>query len=80
MAAPIGTGADSFQLAIGNDGETEVTEPSYLVQSTVQSGNLQLLTFDFDSARGQRHPGRLIGAHVASTSFPRPVLQHRAHF
>lgn len=44
---PIGTGSDSFQLAVGNDGETEVTDPSYLVQSTVQSGNLQLITFDF---------------------------------
>jgi hypothetical protein len=45
----IGTGADMFELAVGNDGETEVTEPSYTVQSTVQSGNLQLLDFDFRS-------------------------------
>ena len=43
----IGTGSDLFELGVGNDGETEVSEPSYLVQSTVQSGNLQLLTFDF---------------------------------
>ena len=46
---PIGTGSDLFELGIGNDGETEVTDPSYLVQSNVQSGNLQLLTFDFAS-------------------------------
>ena len=45
----IGTGSDLFELGVGNDGETEVTEPSYLVQSNVQSGNLQLLTFDFAS-------------------------------
>jgi hypothetical protein len=46
---PIGTGSDMFELGIGNDGETEVTEPSYLVQSSVQSGNLQLIDFDFSS-------------------------------
>ncbi len=45
----IGTGADVFELGVGNDGETEVAEPSYIVQSNVQSGNLQLLTFDFAS-------------------------------
>jgi hypothetical protein len=38
-----------FELGIGNDGETEVAEPSYLVQSSVQSGNLQLIDFDFAS-------------------------------
>lgn len=52
----IGTGADSFQLAVGNDGETEVTEPSYLVQSDVQSGNLQLLSFDFGSVDASATP------------------------
>lgn len=45
---PIGTGADAFQLAVGNDGEAEVTDPFYLVQSTVQSGNLQLIDFVFE--------------------------------
>jgi len=45
----IGTGSDVFELGVGNDGETEVSEPSYIVQSNVQSGNLQLLTFDFAS-------------------------------
>lgn len=44
----IGTGADMFELTVGNDGETAVSEPSYTVQSTVQSGNLQLLDFAFD--------------------------------
>lgn len=43
----IGTGADLFELGIGNDGETEVSTPSYIVQSEVQSGNLQLISFDF---------------------------------
>ncbi len=52
----IGTGADSFQLAVGNDGETEVTDPSYLIQSDVQSGNLQLLTFDFGSTDASATP------------------------
>lgn len=45
----IGTGADMFELGLGNDGETEVSTPSYLVQSTVQSGNLQLIDFNFES-------------------------------
>lgn len=45
---PIGTGSDSFQLAVGNDGEADVTDPFYLVQSTVQSGNLQLIDFVFE--------------------------------
>ena len=52
----IGTGADSFQLTVGNDGETEVKDPSYLIQSVVQSGNLQLLTFDFGSVDASATP------------------------
>ena len=52
----IGTGADAFQLAVGNDGETEVTDPSYLVQSDVQSGNLQIVTFDFENVDASATP------------------------
>ena len=46
----IGTGLDVFQLAVGADGATEVTEATYEIQSNVQSGNLQLIDFVFDSA------------------------------
>lgn len=53
---PIGAGADVFWLAVGADGASEVGEAIYEIQSVVQSGNLQLLTFDFGSGDSNATP------------------------
>jgi hypothetical protein len=53
---PIGAGADIFWLAVGADGASEVGEAIYEIQSVVQSGNLQLLTFDFGNGEPSATP------------------------
>lgn len=44
---PIGSGADMFELAVGADGAVDVGTAEYEVQSSVQSGNIQLIEFPF---------------------------------
>lgn len=53
---PIGSGADMFQLAVGADGDTEVTKADYEIQSSVQSGNLQLIDFNFSGGEASPTP------------------------
>jgi hypothetical protein len=53
---PIGSGADMFELAVGADGATEVGDAIYEVQSSVQSGNLQLIDFNFSSSEASPTP------------------------
>ena len=49
---PIGSGADMFELAVGPDGATDVSDAIYEVQSVVQAGNLQLIVLTFDETSG----------------------------
>jgi hypothetical protein len=44
---PIGSGADMFELAVGDDGATEVGDAVYEIQAAVQAGNIQLIEFPF---------------------------------
>jgi hypothetical protein len=53
---PIGSGADMFQLGVGADGAGEVTEAIYEIQSIVQSGGLQIITFDFSGSLASPTP------------------------
>lgn len=54
---PIGSGADAFDLAVGADGDTEVGDAIYGIQSGVQAGNLQIIEFPFtDDATGSPTP------------------------
>jgi hypothetical protein len=53
---PIGSGADMFELAVGADGATEVTEAEYEIQSAVQAGGLQLINFDFSGSLASPTP------------------------
>jgi hypothetical protein len=53
---PIGSGTDTFQLAVGADGAAEVTQAEYETQSAVQSGGLQLIDFDFSGSLASPTP------------------------
>lgn len=48
-SGPIGSGGDTFELRVGEDGAKTVENPVYTVQSAIQAGNLQLITISPDS-------------------------------